>query len=253
MGMQMNSNDSELPSYFEDLREIVMTVEPRLRPIPEMRMHVSRFLDGADMDEVYPDLFLGDCDAAMNESYLLKNRITHVLNAAGNAHGPAPVKTGPNFYKSPSIKYLGLNLIDLPFINISVHFERASVFIEEALKSGRVLVHCRQGRSRSAAIVVAFLMMYRGMTAAAALTMIRKKREIRPNNGFLQHLANLDLKLFQIKLEKMREESSSSSASSSSSSLPQPSPLSSPEQNNKKESESNEEDDDCEEEGFPRC
>lgn len=37
-----------------------MTVETRLRPIPEMKMHVSRFMDGADMDEVYPDLFLGD-------------------------------------------------------------------------------------------------------------------------------------------------------------------------------------------------
>lgn len=45
-------------------------------------------------------------DAAMNESYLLKNRITHVLNAAGNAHGPAPVKTGPNFYKVRHLIFL---------------------------------------------------------------------------------------------------------------------------------------------------
>lgn len=45
-------------------------------------------------------------DAAMNESYLLKNRITHVLNAAGNAHGPAPVKTGPNFYKVRHLMFL---------------------------------------------------------------------------------------------------------------------------------------------------
>lgn len=47
-------------SDFEDLREIVTTVETRLRPIPEIRMHISRFMDGADMDEVYPRLYLGD-------------------------------------------------------------------------------------------------------------------------------------------------------------------------------------------------
>ncbi|XP_063859949.1 dual specificity protein phosphatase 3-like [Scylla paramamosain] len=219
MGMHMNFSDDEYPSDFEDLREIVTTVETPLRPIPEIRMHISRFLDGADMDEVYPRLFLGDCDAAMNEAYLRKNGITHILNAAGNTCGPAPVKTGKSFYKDQSLVYLGLNLIDLPFINISVHFEKASAFIEEALSSGgKVLVHCRQGRSRSAAIVAAFLMMCRGMTAANALTMLRKKREIRPNNGFLQHLANLDLNLFRTKLEKMREECSSSSSSSPSSS-----------------------------------
>ncbi|MPC60260.1 Dual specificity protein phosphatase 3 [Portunus trituberculatus] len=78
-------------------------------------------------------------------------------------------------FQDQSLVYLGLNLIDLPFINISVHFEKASAFIEEALSSGgKVLVHCRQGRSRSAAIVAAFLMMHRGMTAAYALTMLRK-------------------------------------------------------------------------------
>ncbi|KAG0711823.1 Inactive dual specificity phosphatase 27 [Chionoecetes opilio] len=256
--MQMNLNDNELPSPFESLREVVVTVEPRLRPIPEMRMHVSRFVDGADMDEVFPNLFLGDCDAAMNESYLRKTGITHILNAAGNTCGPAPVKTGQSFYKcqkdrshmknleekkkqschdpsqeDPSLVYLGLNLIDLPFINISVHFDKGARFVDEALASGgKVLVHCRQGRSRSASIVVAFLMMHRGMAAASALTMLRKtggeamscmhavltavcqsEREIRPNNGFLQHLADLEMNLFRMKLEKMREEPSSSSSS----------------------------------------
>ncbi|KAG7153895.1 dual specificity protein phosphatase 3-like [Homarus americanus] len=216
MGMQMNFNGLEFPSYFEDLREIVTTVETRLRPIPEIRMHISRFMDGADMDEVYPHLYLGDCDAAMNEQYLLRHGITHVVNAADNSSGPAPVKTGPNYYKDPSITYLGLDLIDLPFINISTHFEKATDFIDSALRSGgTVLVHCRQGRSRSATIVAAFLMMCRNMTAATALTLLRENREIRPNNGFLQQLAQLDLNLFRIRLEKLRNESSSESESES--------------------------------------
>ncbi|XP_071525971.1 dual specificity protein phosphatase 3 isoform X2 [Panulirus ornatus] len=214
MGMQMHIRGLEFPSYFEDLREIVTTIETRVRPIPEIRRHISRFTDGADMDEVYPKLFLGDCDAAMNEQYLLRHGITHIVNAADNSCGPAPVKTGPNFYKDPSVRYLGLDLIDLPFINISTHFERASKFINEALSSGdKVLVHCRQGRSRSATIVAAYLMMHRNMTAATALTLLRESREIRPNNGFLQQLADLDLNLFRIRLEKLRNESSSESES----------------------------------------
>lgn len=38
-------------------------------------------------------------DAAMNEQYLLRHGITYILNAAGNTCGPAPVKTGPDYYK----------------------------------------------------------------------------------------------------------------------------------------------------------
>lgn len=39
-------------------------------------------------------------------------------------------------FQDQSLVYLGLNLIDLPFINISVHFDKGSDFIEEALSSG---------------------------------------------------------------------------------------------------------------------
>ncbi|XP_066967749.1 dual specificity protein phosphatase 3 isoform X1 [Macrobrachium rosenbergii] len=217
MGMQGHFHGLEFPSYFDELRDIVTTVEPRFRIIPEMRQHVSRFTDGADMDEVYPKLYLGDCDAAMNEQYLLRHGITHILNAADNTGGPARVKTGPDFYKSPTITYLGLDLLDLPFVNITVHFEKSVNFIDDALNSGGVvLVHCRQGRSRSATIVAAFLMLKRNMTAARALTLLRESREIRPNNGFLQQLADLDLKLFRIKFEKLKEELSSSDSDSDS-------------------------------------
>ncbi|KAF2360806.1 Dual specificity phosphatase catalytic domain [Trinorchestia longiramus] len=208
----------EFPSYVDDLKEILGTVEPRLTLIPEMRGHISRFVDGADMDEVYPHIFLGDCDAAMNKQYLLRNGVTHVLNAAANLKmGPAPVKTGEEFYKDTPLIYKGLDLIDLPFANAAKHFEAAAEFIDGALNSGgTVLVHCRQGRSRSVCVLAAFLMTRRGYTAARALRQLKQCRDVRPNNGFLSQLAALDLQLFRERLERIRMEPSSSSSSSSS-------------------------------------
>lgn len=216
----------EFPSYVDDLKEILEHVEPRFTLIPEMRRHISRFVDGADMDEVYPHIYLGDCDAAMNKQYLQRSGITHVLNAAANVKiGPAPVKTGQEFYKDTSIVYQGLDLIDLPFANVTKHFETAADFIDGALNSGgTVLVHCRQGRSRSASVLAAFFMTRRGYTAARAITQLKRCRDIRPNNGFLTQLAALDLQLFRERLERIRMEPSSSSESESESASEKKSP-----------------------------
>ena len=38
--------------------------------------------------------------------------------------------------QSPTITYLGLDLLDLPFINISAHFDKGVSFIDDALLSG---------------------------------------------------------------------------------------------------------------------
>ena len=121
--------------------------------------------------------------------------MTHVLNTAeGQTSGT--VDTNQKFYKPFNIKYKGLKLLDVSQANISIHFTEISDFIDEGLGGGgKVLVNCQKGVSRSAAAVLAFLMLRHNMTAVQALLQLRKHRDVRPNDGFLRQLAELDNKL----------------------------------------------------------
>ena len=63
------------------------------------------------------------------------------------------------------------------------------------MATGKVLVNCLKGMSRSSTVVLAYLMLRKNMTAMDALTVVRRHREVCPNDGFLQQLAELDNKL----------------------------------------------------------
>lgn len=63
------------------------------------------------------------------------------------------------------------------------------------MQIGKVLVHCVMGVSRSSTSVLAYLMLKERLSATEALTKIRRIRDIRPNDGFLLQLAQLDTKL----------------------------------------------------------
>lgn len=57
--------------------------------------------------------------------------------------------------------------------------DKLHAFIHSALSSNegnRVLVHCQQGQSRSAAVVVGYLMRFRGLTYDDAFELVRKSR-----------------------------------------------------------------------------
>ena len=132
---------------------------------------------------------------AKNKVYLQRIGITHILNTAeGKTLGM--VDTNSSFYRNEPFKYLGYRLNDLPGENISLVFEHAASFIDDAvINNGKCYVHCLMGMSRSSTCVIAYLMIKKGYSAAEAIRIVRERRSIHPNEGFLQQLAELDNKL----------------------------------------------------------
>lgn len=62
---------------------------------------------------------------------------------------------------------------------------------------GKVLVSSEMGISRSAVLVVAYLMIFHSMAILEALMTVRRKRAIYPNDGFLKQLRELNEKLME--------------------------------------------------------
>ncbi|XP_040499228.1 dual specificity protein phosphatase 26 isoform X1 [Ursus maritimus] len=145
-------------------------------------------------DEVWPGLYLGDQDIANNRRELRRLGITHVLNASHSRW-----RGTPEAYEGLGIRYLGVEAHDSPAFDMSIHFQTAADFIHRALSQpgGKILVHCAVGVSRSATLVLAYLMLYHRLTLVEAIKKVKDHRGIIPNRGFLRQLLALDRRLRQ--------------------------------------------------------
>jgi len=190
--VNLNSSSLKMWTRFAEMKQVLDEPVIHKRIINQLYDDSGRLVD---MTEIQTDLFIGNQGAAKNTFYLKKVGVTHVLNTAeGQRNGT--VDTNQEFYRPFGIKYKGLKLLDVPQTNIALHFNEVGEFIEEALQNGgKVLVNCVMGMSRSSACVLAYLMLRQNMTAVEALTSVRKHRDVRPNDGFLRQLADLDNKL----------------------------------------------------------
>nr|XP_017204184.2 dual specificity phosphatase 29 isoform X2 [Oryctolagus cuniculus]XP_051679145.1 dual specificity phosphatase 29 isoform X2 [Oryctolagus cuniculus]XP_051679146.1 dual specificity phosphatase 29 isoform X2 [Oryctolagus cuniculus] len=157
------------------------------------------------VNEVWPQLYIGDEATALDRYGLQKAGFTHVLNAA---HGRWNVDTGPDYYRDMPIEYHGVEADDLPTFDLSVFFYSAAAFIDSALRDdhNKILVHCAMGRSRSATLVLAYLMIHRNMTLVDAIQQVAKNRCVLPNRGFLKQLRELDRQLVQQRRQAQRGE-----------------------------------------------
>ena len=102
--------------------------------------------------------------------------------------------------------FFSLQVTDLPEEDLLSHFTGSNAFIQDGLaKDGAVLVHCYRGRSRSATVVVAFLMQKHGYSAERALAKVRGKREIiQPHDSFLAQLKLYENMDFSIDPENLQ-------------------------------------------------
>uniref|UniRef100_A0A3B5LDS8 Dual specificity protein phosphatase n=1 Tax=Xiphophorus couchianus TaxID=32473 RepID=A0A3B5LDS8_9TELE len=120
-----------------------------------------------------------------NDRYSLwKLGITHVVNAA---HGRTYCQGSRDFYGA-TVEYYGVPADDSPSFDLSRYFLPTAEYIHNSLNANGVLVHCAVGVSRSASLVLAYLMIYHSYTLLAAINKVKECRWIFPNRGFLKQL-----------------------------------------------------------------
>lgn len=136
--------------------------------------------------EILPNLYLSDMYTATNPSVLQRLGVTHVMSLVERV-----------WYTYPSnIAHIWVPVHDNPFADIKSLFEPAIGWIKRAMDSGedvRVLVHCMLGMSRSASMVIAYLMTTLGMNLVTALAHVKVRRAIvQPNDGFIKQLMDFE-------------------------------------------------------------
>ncbi|KAJ8378376.1 hypothetical protein AAFF_G00243340 [Aldrovandia affinis] len=158
------------------------------------------------VNEVWPNVYIGDEMTARKRFNLQKMGVTHILNAAEGTQNS--VDTGPAYYEDMNIDYYGIEAADIPTFDLSRFFYPAAKYINNVLSTpeNKLLVHCVMGRSRSATLFLAYLMIYQNMTVVDAIEHVKRRRRIIPNWGFIKQLRLLDMQLQEQRQSSNNEE-----------------------------------------------
>ena len=129
------------------------------------------------LSQITENLYLGNLYDAQNIPYLLSIGIQKVLSLI----------TDPQLlYYPKEIEHKLIKINDFPRENIIQYFGECLLFIEDNRK---ILVHCVAGASRSATIVIAYLMWKNQLDYKESAKFVEQMRPcINPNYGFVRQL-----------------------------------------------------------------
>jgi len=132
---------------------------------------------------VLPGLCMGSQDVAQDIELLRKHSVTHILSL-----GIKPI------ILDETLTHMYVHVLDLPEANLVSNLEKCFTYIDNAIKTGGcVFIHCNAGISRSASVVIAYLMKKHGMSYQQAFLYLKKRRTvIKPNPGFVQQLKDYE-------------------------------------------------------------
>ena len=134
--------------------------------------------DSNPIDHIIDNIYLGDFRTADNIDILKEHNITHIINCAFNL---------PNKYPE-QITYKRLELRDETDQPIIEKLEEAYQFIKEN-KDKNIFVHCVFGKSRSASVVIFYIMKEKKLNFNEAKNFVKNIRQIvEPNSGFENEL-----------------------------------------------------------------
>ena len=152
-----------------------------------IQSHLLQIHINAHPSKVFDWLYLGTFTNACDLEELKRMNIKYILNCAIECK---------NTILPKDIKELHLKIRDNINFDIIPFFKQSNDFINQVRGvGGKILIHCKLGISRSAAIVIAYLIKYYGFNFNSALKFIKKQRErINPNAGFIEQLKQYEKK-----------------------------------------------------------
>jgi predicted protein tyrosine phosphatase len=143
--------------------------------IEHERDHIHEFTAPV---QVLPNLYIGSIESCVSYEELKKRNITKIIVAGKFIHK----------YPHDDIEYLELLVDDSLEQDMKYPFDISCKFIDDNT-TGNTLIYCYSGISRSASVVIAYLMKSIGMTHAEAYLLLKgKKDNINPNSNFVKQL-----------------------------------------------------------------
>ena len=179
---RINNLKGSCKSLLSDCPRIKCLICSKLIQSHLLQIHIN-----AHPSKVFDWLYLGTFTNACDIEELKRMNIKYILNCAIECKNTTLPK---------DIKELHLKIRDNINFDIIPFFKQSNDFINQVRGAGgKILIHCKLGISRSAAIVIAYLIKYYGFNFNSALKFIKKQRErINPNAGFIEQLKQYEKK-----------------------------------------------------------
>ena len=166
---------------------------------------------GYGVNLIVPGLYLSGQNMPKDSALLSKHQITHILNLTTNIE---------NHFES-TIVYKRIKMQDTLSQDLAGYFADTFDFIDSTLRSdanNHLLVHCNAGVSRSASIVIAYLMQKSTLGTSsyqAAYEHVKKCRPIIcPNANFVKQLKALEARLIEQQRQQQQQHQKTFSSSS---------------------------------------
>lgn len=165
--------------------KLVKTTFNQIYPIISPPVHTpDRWFE---MSEIIHGLYLGGEETAFNKELLKKNNVSTILN----------ITSSIPFYYESEFTYHRIPIIDEPNVDIKQYFDETFKIIDDTLtENKKILIHCQAGISRSATIVIAYIMKKNKIEMNDAYKLVHTGRPcIGPNLGFCGQLMSYEQEL----------------------------------------------------------
>mmetsp|Transcript_58023 Transcript_58023/g.136270 ORF Transcript_58023/g.136270 Transcript_58023/m.136270 type:complete len:524 (-) Transcript_58023:284-1855(-) len=171
-----NAFKKEYPFFCE---QSAASRDEEFKRLRERRLHIYP-------SQALPYLYIGGLESAQDPQVHSDLKIRHVIS----------ILADPNRVRPPDAmsRQLKLKLRDEEDEDIEGVFEQAQAFLAQSVADGgNVLIHCKMGRSRSATLVLMWMVHHHRMTLAAAWRKLKGcRRQIGLNSGFTRTLIDFE-------------------------------------------------------------